>query len=437
MVTLGILVDMNDYGSSRLALPLAIITGLLLLGLYVLFERYIGFADMQVPTLLTVSVYIVIVLASYVVYLLVNISSIAHSIADGIIHNTIRYTHELFTEVYQGGPVPYVIVNNDGRIESMNRAALRLFEVKEGVLSGTSIFDRIEHDESVRVGLLGEYLKQGLALSDEEARIIRRDGAHRWVLISLFSFSDSERRHKGLMTFVDITKQKQVDIAKSEFVSLASHQLRTPITTMKWNTELLLTATPEGLSAAQMGYYDKIVQGLNRMDMLVTDFLNVSKFELGTLSVDRGQLELTVLAQEILDEQRLRAETRSIHIEEVWGERPYPMVSDSHLLHMILSNLLSNAVKYTRDGGVVRFQCSRDNGNTTIIVADTGIGIPLDEQDQIFSKIFRASNARTQVGEGTGLGLYIVREAVHVLGGEISFVSEVDIGTTFTVVLPD
>ena len=428
---------MDENSSSRGALPLSIVTGLLLVGIHLLFERYIGFSDKQLDTILTVCIYLAIALVSYIVYLEVKISSIAERIAENIIQNRMRYSHELFTEVYQGGPVPYIIVDINGRIESMNRAALRLFEVSEGQLINSFIMDRVEHDEDVRIGLLSEYLKQGLSLSDEEARIIRTGGAHRWVLISLFSFSDSERKHKGLMTFVDITKQKQVDIAKSEFVSLASHQLRTPITTMKWNVELLESTNPAGLTEAQRTYYDKIVQGLKRMDMLVTDFLNVSKFELGTLAVDRGPLELTALAAEILDEQRPRAEARNIHIEEVWGERPYPMVSDSHLLHMILSNLLSNAVKYTREGGAVRFQCTREGGKTMIVVADTGIGIPLDEQEQIFSKIFRASNARSQVGDGTGLGLYIVREAVHVLGGEISFVSEIDVGTTFTVILPD
>ena len=256
-------------------------------------------------------------------------------------------------------------------------------------------------------------------------------------MLSIFSFTDSTRKRKGLMTLVDITKQKQVDVAKTEFVSLASHQLRTPITTMKWNMELLNSGNSNAFTPEQQQVYGRVMQGLTRMDLLVTDFLNASKFELGTLTVDRTQFDLTMFVDDLMQDHRVHAEERQIRIEEVWSERPYPVHSDLRLLTMIVGNLLSNAVKYTRDGGIVRLEVVREVGQTVCKIIDTGIGIPPEEHEQIFSKIFRASNARAQVAEGTGLGLYIVREAVTVLGGTISFESQVGVGSTFTVVLPD
>jgi signal transduction histidine kinase len=172
------------------------------------------------------------------------------------------------------------------------------------------------------------------------------------------------------------------------------------------------------------------------MDMLVNDFLSVSKFELGTLVPEFTQVDLDTFFESVLDEHTPMAEQKSVHIETVWPQDLGQMRSDSHLLHMITNNLLSNAIKYTPAGGVVRFNIALQPGKLVLTIADTGIGIPLEDQEMIFSKMFRASNARSQVADGTGLGLYIVKEAAEILGGTVSFESKEGRGTAFTVVLP-
>lgn len=375
-------------------------------------------------------------LIAVTVYQSYKISESAHSIAEGMTKDALTYSRELFSELYRGSPVPYVVITEGGLVESVNFATARFFHVEIDALHNLDIFSFIEGEDMQRIALIPEYFKQGKFVNDVEVQIRRPDGQLRWAMLSLFSFTDVHGERKGLLTLVDITKQKQIDKAKTEFVSLASHQLRTPISGMKWNIELLLTAGSDRLTSLQQKYVEKINAGLERMDLLVTDFLSVSKFELGTLVAEYTTVDLASFLQGICEEHAIGAEKRRVRIEAVWDENLGTARSDTHLLHMITSNLLSNAIKYTKEGGSVHLHASVRGGVFTYEVRDTGIGIPDEEQEMLFSKLFRASNARTQETDGTGLGLYIVKEAVTILGGKISFVSKVGAGTTFTVTLP-
>jgi signal transduction histidine kinase len=298
------------------------------------------------------------------------------------------------------------------------------------------VFSFIGGADVHKVSLIPEYYKQGKFINDADVSITRPDGSIRWVMLSLFSTTDQKGLRTGLLTLVDVTKQKQVDTAKTEFVSLASHQLRTPISGMKWNLELLQSGGNDQFTTLQSGYIEKIKHGLERMDLLVTDFLSVSKFELGTLTPTYTSVALEPFLLAVHEELRAFAEQRAVTVFTEWDDTLSSLQSDAHLLHMIVSNLLGNAIKYTMQGGEVRIKAHESEGVFTLTITDTGIGIPLDEQGRVFSKMFRAQNAQVQVSEGTGLGLYIVQEAVQILGGSISFVSTEKVGTTFTVVLP-
>ncbi len=360
----------------------------------------------------------------------------AQSIAEGMAQDMLVYSHELFSELYRSSPVPYILIDIDGHIESVNFSTARLFNVEINALNGLDVFTFIEGDDEHRVALIPEYFKQGKFVNDSEVFIRRPDGLTRWVMLSLFSFTDTKKARKGLLTLVDVTKQKMVDKAKTEFVSLASHQLRTPISGIKWNIELLATSGKELFGELQNKYIDKIQHGIERMDMLVNDFLNVSKLELGTLTPVYTAINPATFLIGIRDEHATFAEQKAVRIETDLEENIGDVQSDSHLLHMITSNLLGNAIKYTPSGGVVRIQMKHDQGHLLISFSDTGMGIPADDQEMIFSKMFRASNARAQVTDGTGLGLYIVKEAVEILGGTVTFESKEAVGTTFTVTLP-
>ncbi len=426
---------MHTYSATS-AFTIAGMTGGALLGVVFVIWKSIGITPQMYPFLFLATLLFSIALISVSVYQALRIYESAHTLAQGITKEMIIHSRELFAELYRNSPVPYLLIDTTGVVESANFSAARLFNIEVSELEGVDIFRAIEGDDEQKMSLIPEYFKEGRFVNDIESHIKRSDGLIRYVMLSLFSFTDPDGRRKGLMTLVDITKQKQVDKAKTEFVSLASHQLRTPVSAMRWNLELLTTMGGDTLNDIQKGYVQKLSNSLERMGALVDDFLNVSKLELGTLAVKRSTFNLKQFFELILDEYRAYATERGVTLETNWDAEMGEYDSDSHLLNMAVSNLLGNAIKYTPQGGTARAYAEMRGDAFVITIADTGIGIPVADQDMIFSKLFRASNAQEHGVEGTGLGLYVVKEAIRLLGGTISFESTEGKGTTFTVVLP-
>ncbi len=234
----------------------------------------------------------------------------------------------------------------------------------------------------------------------------------------------------------DVTLERNIDKAKTEFVSLASHQLRTPLSAINWYTEMLLAGDAGKINAVQKRYLEEVYQGGQRMVGLVNVFLNVSRIELGTFVIEPEPVNLQEAAQIALKELRLIIREKKIKVTATYDAKLPSILLDPKLINIIFQNLLSNAVKYTPAEGAVSLEVSQDEKNAIIRVSDTGCGIPRNQQAKIFSKLFRADNAASQETEGTGLGLYIVKAIIDRLGGSIRFESEQDKGTTFFVTLP-
>lgn len=234
----------------------------------------------------------------------------------------------------------------------------------------------------------------------------------------------------------DITHEKMVDAAKTEFVSLASHQLRTPLSSINWYAEMLLAGDGGPLNPEQKNFVDEIYIGNQRMVELVNSLLNVSRLELGTFAVDPEPTDIIKTAQSVLDELKPSITTKKIKIN-FESAKDMPIIqADPKLIRIVFQNLLSNAVKYTPEKGAITLKISKNTKNLLVEVADTGYGIPLSEQPRIFEKLFRAENVREKDTEGTGLGLYIVKSIVTHSGGKISFKSIENKGTTFYVEIP-
>ncbi len=228
----------------------------------------------------------------------------------------------------------------------------------------------------------------------------------------------------------------QVDNAKSEFVSWASHQLRTPITSVKWRSEMLLQEKTGLLNEKQKNYVKEIYYGNERMIKLVNNLLSTAHIEMGKFRISPRQVDVKVLIQDIIREQQPEIEKKN-HTINVNENNSIPTIfSDPVLLTVIFQNLLSNAIKYTnQDGQIV---CNMDVINNKLLVEfrDNGIGIPEAEQKRIFEKTYRASNALEKSSEGNGLGMYIIKGMIKVLGGKIWFKSKINEGTSFYLELP-
>jgi PAS domain S-box-containing protein len=253
------------------------------------------------------------------------------------------------------------------------------------------------------------------------------------TITPIFNKDDEVQFYLGIER--DITKEKEIDQAKTEFVSLASHQLRTPLSAINWYTEMLLEGDAGKLNEEQRNYLMEIYAGNQRMVDLVTSLLNVSRLELGTFTIEPEPFQINDLAADAIKELHPLISTKSIQLNTEFAKMPLINV-DKKLTYIIFQNLLSNAFKYTPNGGSVLLKIQKKGIYATITIADTGMGIPKEQQPHIFEKLFRASNAKESVTEGTGLGLYIIKSILDHTGGKIDFSSEIGKGSTFTVKIP-
>jgi PAS domain S-box-containing protein len=413
----------------------ALLVFILLAGVVVLTAVLIDFSGIDLIVLMFVIVLLCCALIAKNVYDFSKDSSQPRKTKKVSSDNFILPSRELYTELYKNSPVPYLLIDSKGYIRSGNLAARRLLGISQGKIEGINIFAKLECDEPEHLDLLIKKYQNGLAVSDENVRIKRNNSNEVWALLSLFQFS-SATEHLGLLTLVDITKQKQIENAKSEFVSLASHQLRTPIAGIKWSAELLQMDSPDCLNDRQRKYIERLLTSANRMALLVDDFLRVSRFELGTFHREDNQVQLAALLKDIILEQTPRIEQKHLNIKTFFDSSINVIRSDQNLLRMIVGNLLSNAIKYSKEDGVIHVGYGVKDGNLLFSVADNGMGIPLADQERVFSKLFRAANAVRSVPDGTGLGLYIVKQAVDVLEGSITFTSVENMSTTFEVTVP-
>ena len=238
-----------------------------------------------------------------------------------------------------------------------------------------------------------------------------------------------------VVVFRDVTQEKAIDKAKTEFVSLASHQLRTPLSIIKWYSEMLLSEDVGELKPQQKEYLKEVFDGNQRMISLVNALLSVSRLELGKLSIHPKPLSITTIANELIDEFTLKINEKKIKLIKKYDKLP-KINLDKALTRIIFQNLISNAVKYTSVKGKIDLRIFKKNNKIEISIKDNGIGIPKEQHDQVFTKLFRADNARGKNINGTGLGLYIVKSILDNCGGKIRFKSKENQGYTFYISLP-
>lgn len=252
----------------------------------------------------------------------------------------------------------------------------------------------------------------------------------------------SEEENIGAIeVFRDITEERAMAKAKDEFLSLASHQLRTPLGAIRWYAERLLKTSR--MKDKNRKYLETIYEDSARMSSLLSDYLNVSRLELGTKEFTITEVPLSDVVEKILNDTKPLIEDKELEIVQNLPD-DMTLHTDKQALELILQNLISNAVKYTPEKGTITITATPYSGNnpslkpgTVLNVEDTGIGIPQEQQRNIFTKLFRADNAQHSNIEGTGLGLYSVKATVEKLKGTIWFESKPEKGTTFAVTLPD
>ena len=358
-------------------------------------------------------------------------------------------TQKFFLAVENSGE-HIVITDPEGIVVYANQAAERMtgftneemVGTKAGTLWGGQMSSAFYRDMWLTI-------KTKKKLFSGEISNLRKGGRNYIALATIAPVLDEKKQVKFFIgTERDITIEKDIDKAKTEFVSLASHQLRTPLSAINWFGEMLLNGDAGDLTPDQKEYVDEIYRANQRMVKLINALLNVSRLELGTFAVNSEKIDVAkVVKAAVVDVQPL-CEKRHQKLTITVADTLPPITFDPQYMVMIVQNLLSNACKYTPAKGKISLDIQEVNKGTEhngyevpakgilVRVSDTGYGTPRNQQEKIFPKMFRADNVREKDTDGTGLGLYIIKSIVDHSHGHIWFSSKVNDGSTFCVFLP-
>ncbi len=335
-----------------------------------------------------------------------------------------------------------VATDAKGTVIVANKRAEELVGVPAKRLVGKPYAEILRFVDTVDKPLAAKAQPIAIALATREPyatsdlKVVRADGTHVPVAVTAAPVESKGKQIGGIVVLRDITREKQIDQAKTEFVSLASHQLRTPLSAIGWYVEMLLSGDAGKLDETQTEYLKEIQHGGKRLVDMVNSLLNVSRIELGTFMVEPKPTKPVELAEAVLDEVKALITNHNLTLERRFAKDIPVITLDPHLLQIILQNLISNAIKYTPEGGKITLSLGVKDDAFAIKIKDTGIGIPASQHEHIFEKLFRADNVKKTDTDGTGLGLYMVKQILDEIGGTISFASAEGKGTTFLVFLP-
>ena len=339
-----------------------------------------------------------------------------------------------------------IVYDENFKILVWNRAAERIFNLKAEDIIDQTFTLKIKQDAGLRLRPLITVLFPALATS-----IIRRSepGVYPQVMdisfdepplelrVSTDKMYDENGASLGFIKLVhDRTREINLLKSNSEFITVASHQLRTPLSGAHWALESL---KKEPLSKEQGELVENTIGALNRLLKIVNDILDVSKIEEGQFGYQFQEVDMTQFLEEALSSAKPIAAQYRVTLYFEKPQNPVPHVSaDVQKLGMALSNLLDNAIKYNIPNGevIVHIEKISDKPYIEVSIRDTGIGIPPEAMQKMFSQFFRADNAVKVAVEGTGLGLYITRNIIRRHGGKIWVESTVNRGSVFRFTLP-
>lgn len=262
-------------------------------------------------------------------------------------------------------------------------------------------------------------------------------GENMIIEVTSVSVGTAANKIGTLVILHDISREKIVERMKTEFVSIAAHQLRTPISAIKWTLRMLLDGDFGPINREQKEFLEKTYQSNERMIHLINDLLDVTRIEEGRYLYNITTVQLENIISNITANYIDIAKQKRLTLNYQKPDKPLPMVLvDVEKISLVVSNLIENAIKYTPSGGTITVSIFEKDGKIEVSVKDTGVGIVKSQQERIFTKYFRGSNVLRLETEGTGLGLFIAKNIVESHGGKIWFESEENKGTTFFFSLP-
>ncbi len=341
----------------------------------------------------------------------------------------------------EGNPLAFVMVDTEHRVQMCNGAFERLFQYEEKEIKGSNINELIKaEDLAFEIVGFQRFAEMGNTVHATTRRR-RKDGTSIPVELHVVPLVVHEKFIGLCALYQDVTERKRAEEQlksalqmKSDFVSFATHQLRTPLAGIKWLLELAAQDTKASEETSSL--IQDARESAERLICMVNDLLSVSRLESEKITLSPALTNLRELTEATLKDVHSQLQAQK-HELSVWGGEDMPLVCvDSQLFRQVILNLVSNAIKYTPPGGKIRVDLNQRNGLIRWSIRDTGIGIPKRAQSQLFEKFFRADNVYAIETEGSGLGLYMVRLIMKNSGGRIWCESEEGKGSTFTFEIP-
>ena len=323
-----------------------------------------------------------------------------------------------------------LVFDKENKIIMMNPQAENFLGLKSEKMVGKSV-PEISHFKNLKglTTLLGKEIKDIF----REEWILREN----FILeVSTIPLIREEGEAGTLVVLHDISREKIVERLKTEFVSISAHQLRTPLSAIKWTLRMLLDGDLGDITEPQRDYLEKTYKSNERMISLINSLLNVTRIEEGRFLYRPTLAKIENLVESVVKTFEQEAERRGIKLIFHKGEKISKVLIDTEKITLAIQNLIDNAVKYTILGGEVIVSLKQIKEGIEFKVQDTGVGIPKEQQNRVFSKFFRAANAIRLETEGSGLGLFIAKNIIDAHEGKIWFESDEKKGTTFCFTLP-
>lgn len=279
---------------------------------------------------------------------------------------------------------------------------------------------------------------EGISFIKKGLKMIGLDGKEHYVNLTSGQIKEGRNINLGcILTFHDVTRETLIEKLKTEFVSIAAHQLRTPLSAIKWSLKMLLDGDMGVLSHDQKDLVEKSFRSNERMIFLINDLLNVTRIEEGKYVHEQKLADIVEILTETAETAKDEAAQKGFTLEfTIPKEKPPLILIDIEGMRLVLQNLTENAIRYTPPGGTVTISLAHTDKDIVVSVHDTGVGIPQEDQSRIFTKFFRGDNVVRMETEGTGLGLFIAKNIVEAHGGKIWFDSAPGKGSTFSFSLP-
>ena len=323
-----------------------------------------------------------------------------------------------------------LILDEHGKVQFVNPTLGTLFGL-DADIRGRTLLEALrlhELQDVAQTALVGGRVSgHEITLPGREPRVLQVNAA---------SFRDPDRAHAGtILVFHDLTRIKQLENVRKEFVANVSHELRTPLSLIKGYVETLIDGAKDDPAVA-LRFLHTIEKHADRLSFLIEDLLTISQLEAGQFVLNLQPIELRDQADQVVSDLAARASERQVTLH---NEVPEGLMvqADGDRLQQVLFNLVDNAVKYGRAGGNVRLGARRlDAGRVEGWVADDGPGIPAEASERVFERFYRVDRARSREAGGTGLGLSIVKHIVQSHGGEVRLASEPGKGAAFYYTLP-